>query len=416
MSHWFSHKIGELGRVVTGKTPPSTKPEFFDGDIPFLTPSDMSDTNRDVQAERFVSDAWDAKQRQLLPAGSICVVCIGATIGKVCMTNRPSHTNQQVNSIIPDKGKFDPKFVFYSMRTLGPELRARAAGAATPILNKSAFAEVEISAPSLATQRRIASILGAYDDLIEVNRRRVAILEEMARGLFEEWFVRFRFPGHESVPMVATSEGPLPQGWSRAPLEEVCLSIKSGSTPSRKEPTFWDQGVLDWFTTGELRDGFLFSAKEKVSAQAIKAKKARVFPSGTIFIALYGATIGALGIAEVQCSSNQAALGIVPDGVRMRKWQLFHTLASMKGWFISVGQGAAQQNISKEKVAAARVILPPAGISEKFHVVVAPLWELRSVIEREIACLAASRDLLLPRLISGQLSVEAAERELEAAA
>ncbi|ARO23976.1 type I restriction-modification system HsdS subunit protein [Rhizobium sp. TAL182] len=416
MSEWRTYRIADLGRIVTGKTPPSSQPELFDGNIPFITPSDMGYDDRTISTERFVSTDWDSKKRTLLPASAVCVVCIGATIGKICMTSKPSQTNQQVNSVIVDPDLFDPGFVYYGLQTKAGELMARAAGAATPIINKTAFSEVEIDAPPLETQRRIASILGAYDDLIEVNRRQIAVLEEMARGLFAEWFVRFRFPGYEEVPIFDTPDGPLPEGWTWGTIGEVSRIIKSGSTPSRKEPAYWEDGVLEWFTTGELNNGFLFSANERVSKIAVDANKVRVFPVGTVFIALYGATIGALAIAAVECSSNQAALGIVPDGVRMRRWQLFHTLSHLKDWFISVGQGAAQQNISKEKVSAARVALPPARVSELFDRIVAPLWELRSVVERQNSHLSASRDLLLPRLISGQLSVEQAERELEEAA
>src|SRR6266699_6581356 len=100
------------------------------------------------------------------------------------------------------------------MRVMREQLKSRAAGAATPILNKSAFSAISIDVPPLPIQRRIASVLGAYDDLIEVNRRRIALLEEMTLGLFEEWFVRFRFPGHETVPIAETPDGLLPGGWT----------------------------------------------------------------------------------------------------------------------------------------------------------------------------------------------------------
>ncbi|MBY5541120.1 restriction endonuclease subunit S [Rhizobium leguminosarum] len=308
----------------------------------------------------------------------------------------------------------DPKYCYYLLG--GMDLAKHDVGAANPTLNRNHVHLLRVSVPDVDTQRRIASILGAYDDLIEVNQRRIAVLEKMARGLFEEWFVRFRFPGYGEVPVLDTPDGQLPKGWAWGTIGEVSQIIKSGSTPSRKERTYWEDGVLEWFTTGELNNSFLFSANERVSKIAVDANKVRVFPVGTVFIALYGATIGALGVAAVECSSNQAALGLVPDGVRMRRWQLFHTLAHLKDWFISVGQGAAQQNISKEKVAATRVALPPARISELFDRVAAPLWELRSVVERQNSHLSASRDLLLPRLISGQLSVTHAERELERAA
>jgi type I restriction enzyme S subunit len=166
---------------------------------------------------------------------------------------------------------------------------------------------------------------------------------------------------------------------------------------------------------GELNDKFLLDSNERISQTALSEGKARVFPAGTIFIALYGATIGKLAIASHECSSNQAALGMVPNGTTMGRWQLFHALFRLRDWFFSIGQGAAQQNISKEKVATAPVVVPPKEISQLFDRLVSPFWEMRGNLERQQQKLAAARDLLLPRLISGQLSVEAAAPMLAAA-
>ncbi|MFC5757426.1 restriction endonuclease subunit S [Rhizobium sp. GCM10022189] len=419
-------KSSERHACVAGPFGSSISSKFFTtSGVPVIRGSNLT-----IGLERFVardfvfvSEETAGKfSAQTVCAGDLVFTCWG-TIGQVGLIpkdgpfDRYIISNKQLKLRV-DREVLDPLFAFYFFAA--PDsvryVQDRAIGSAVPGINLGILKSLPVLIPPLSIQQRIVSILSAYDDLIEVNRRQITLLEEMARGLFEEWFVRFRFPGHEEVPILDTPDGPLPKGWTWGTIGEVSKIIKSGSTPSRKERTYWEDGVLEWFTTGELNNGFLFSANERVSKIAVDTNKVRVFPVGTVFIALYGATIGALGIAAVECSSNQAALGLVPDGVRMRRWQLFHTLAHLKEWFISVGQGAAQQNISKEKVAAARVALPPAGISELFDCMAAPLWELRSVVERQNSLLAASRDLLLPRLISGQLSVAQAERELEKAA
>ncbi len=265
----------------------------------------------------------------------------------------------------------------------------------------------------IGKQRRIASILGAYDDLIEVNRRRIAALEEMARRLFEEWFVHFRFPGSDC----ANEAGAIPRGWKEVSIAEVCTGLQAGATPSRKRPEYWEAGTVDWFTTGELQDGFLFSSKEYVSAIAVRARKARLFPAGTIFMAIYGSpTVGRIGIATEECSSNQAALALWPDEQRVGRWFLVHTLIRLRQHFNSMAQGAAQQNISKEKVAATKLVCPPSSLAHEFERRVSPIWELRRVLERQQRTLATSRDLLLPRLVSGTLRIECDERELETVA
>lgn len=266
-------------------------------------------------------------------------------------------------------------------------------------------------------QRRIASILGAYDDLIEVNRRRIAVLEEMARRLFEEWFVHFRFPGHSSFAPQANQVVALPDGWSETSIAEVCTSLQAGGTPSRKQLEYWENGTIDWFTTGELQDCFLLSSKERVSEIAVRERKARLFSAGTIFMAIYGSpTVGRIGIATAVCSSNQAALALWPDERRVGKWFLVHTLIRLRQHFNAISQGAAQQNISKEKVATTKFICPPPSLVHEFERRVSTIWELRRALEHQQSRLAASRDLLLPRLVSGDLHVTSAERELEAVA
>lgn len=414
MTAWHPYKIGQLGRVVTGKTPPSTQPKLFLGEIPFLTPSDMSDDGRDVTTERFVSTDWDPKRRQLLPEGSTCVVCIGATIGKVCMVSRPSHTNQQVNSIVVDTERFDQGFVFYSMRTLGPELRARAAGAATPIINKTAFSEITIWAPPLDTQRRIASILGAYDDLIEVNRRWVELLEEMARGLFEEWFVRFRFPGHESVPLIDTPDGPLPQGWTRGQAKDVIAFDPKTKIPKDDDKPFIPMGHLDTVTSliaspesrtgnsgSKFRNGDTLFARITPCLENGKTGLVRDLPGvngigfgSTEFIVMRGERSGR---AFTYCLSRL-------PGFRD------HARSSMSG-------ATGRQRARTESVATYAMAIPASDdLFDRFESAAWPMLELVGKLGSMNERLATSRDLLLPRLISGQLSVEVVERDLELAA
>src|SRR5439155_6116308 len=129
---------------------------------PFITPSDIPATQKHVRVERHISErGMEAHRRIQLPTKSTCVVCIGATVGKVCMADRPSISNQQINSIIPIKNEFDSDFVYYLSTTLRDSLVAFAGGAATPIINKSAFSSIKLLVPEFAVQRKIAAILSA---------------------------------------------------------------------------------------------------------------------------------------------------------------------------------------------------------------------------------------------------------------
>ena len=219
---WLSLTISELGKVITGKTPSSKNPEFFGDIYPFITPTDMEFDHIRIKTERFLSEQGRIKQSNLLlPKNSICFTCIGATIGKICMTKSESFTNQQINSLVVDHKKNSPYFIYSLLRTLRYEIISIAGGSAIPIVNKTAFSKISISVPPLPTQQKIAGILSAYDDLIENNTRRIEILEEMARMLYREWFVKFRFPGHEAIQFVESELGLIPEGWEVKKLGDI---------------------------------------------------------------------------------------------------------------------------------------------------------------------------------------------------
>jgi type I restriction enzyme S subunit len=228
MKGWGLKRVDELGQVITGKTPSSDYPEEFGIDYPFITPSDIPSTQKYISVERFLSEkGMESHKRILLPKKATCVVCIGATIGKVCTTIIPSFSNQQINAIIANKNN-NHDFVYYLASTLRDALVAFAGGAATPIVNKSAFSSIKVLVPENKIQRKIAAVLSAYDDLIENNNRRIAILEKMAEELYREWFVRLRFPGHEKVKIVKG----VPEGWEVKRIGEICSELRK---PAKKK-------------------------------------------------------------------------------------------------------------------------------------------------------------------------------------
>lgn len=310
-------------------------------------------------------------------------------VGRV-LTDEAVLLNQRVgrfedintDAIIPD-------YLFQALQA--PEIRERLVklgyGAAQPNISPKLIASVEIPLPSLETQRRIASILGAYDDLIEVNRRRIAVLEEMARGLFEEWFVRFRFPGHEAVPILDTQDGPLPEGWN-------------------------------WGTLGDL-----------LSLPYGKALKADARRPGDV------AVIGSSGVVGSHVEALVAGPGIVvgrKGNVGSVIWSATNFWPIDTTYYVDTrlpllyvyqllqrvpfeNSHAAVPGLNRDYALARAVMVAPDALVQRYGAFAEPLMDQVTTLERSNRSLAASRDLLLPRLISGQLSVAEAERELEAA-
>lgn len=306
----------------------------------------------------------------------------------------------------------DARFLYFTVtnQPFTDYLTANAKGAAYPAVDTDTIERAEIFLPPLATQRKIAAILSAYDDLIENNLRRIKILEEMAQNLYREWFVKFRFPGHQNARFIDSPLGRIPEGWEVKSLGEVCTQMQSGGTPSRKNSEFWDGGEIDWYKTMELWDKFLFSSNEKITGDGLKGSSARLYEPGTILMAIYGSpTVGRLGILTRRAACNQAAIGMLANPVLVSQQFLFYVLYELRGHFNSIAQGAAQQNISKAKVAETQCVLPPMNLIEYFTNHVVPIWGLLENFQKKNNHLRRTRDLLLPRLISGEMDVSELE-------
>ena len=183
---WKQIKVGDIGTIVTGKTPLTKKAEYWGGSIPFITPKDLQRTKHVFDTERFITDMGLESMRGCkLPSGAVCVSCIG-NIGYVAMTNQNSISNQQIDSIIVSEN-YDPNFVYYLMKSLWPFFKNYEGQSTTlSILNKTQFSKIEIAAPDLSVQKRIASILSSLDDKIELNNKMNENLEQQAQALFDK--------------------------------------------------------------------------------------------------------------------------------------------------------------------------------------------------------------------------------------
>ncbi|MEM9823970.1 MAG: restriction endonuclease subunit S, partial [Bacteroidota bacterium] len=196
---WKVVKIGDLGRVVTGNTPPKKDPSNYGGKYPFIKPTDMEKDRRYVFEwdETYSEKAFGKYKRSYIPPKATGVVTIGTVGEKLFQAHRHCFTNQSVNVVIPNE-EYDEDFIFYLLKINLPKVENANPGTASGRhhVSKSNFCAIRVNVPeSKTTQRKIATILSAYDDLIENNLRRIQLLEEKARLTYEEWFVRLRFPG-----------------------------------------------------------------------------------------------------------------------------------------------------------------------------------------------------------------------------
>ena len=322
------------------------------------------------------------------------------------MTSKPSITNHQINSVVVNEHKYDPFFIYHLMTTLRDELIANAGGAATPIINKSAFSEIEVNVPPLPVQKRIAGILSAYDDLIENCQRRIKILETMARSLYREWFVNFRFPGHENIPFVPSPLGNIPQGWEVKTVAES-FEIIGGGTPSRKQVKYWDGGTIQWFSPSDLTGAgsmFMDDSRDHITGLGLAKSSARLFPAGSALLTSR-ATIGAIAINTYEACTNQGFITCLPND-RVPLFFLFQWLTENVPTFQRMASGATFKEISRGVFKTILFLHPPAKLVRSFEDAASSMAEQTLAIQRQIKNLRRTRDLLLPRLLSGQVNIE----------
>lgn len=331
------------------------------------------------------------------------VMCEGGEPGRCAIWKdyQPRMMIQKaLHRIRPQEG-LDNRFLFYTFLHKGKTggFSTLFTGSTIKHLPREKLAKVEVDIPPVPTQQRIASILSAYDDLIENNRRRIQLLEKAARLLYKEWFVHLRFPGHEHTKI----HNGLPEGWNKGVVSDF-YSTASGGTPSRKNPDFYT-GVVPWVKTQELIGGFILSTEERITEEAIKLSSAKILPRHTVLVAMYGATIGQTSILSVPATTNQACCAVIPAAPGTTYMHAYLFFNHFKTDLVGLGQGAAQKNISQQVIKAFKMVLPTKGLLDTFSESVSPLFDQIETLQRTNIILTKARDLLLPRLMNGEVTV-----------
>lgn len=377
--------LGELGRIVTGKTPKTDITDYWGGHVPFITPTDIIgyDSFYQSETERYVSAEGVKKQKAtLLPPNSICFSCI-ASIGKSCLTHVYSITNQQINSIIPNEEN-DYRYLLYLLRYNLPYIQmvGGGSGSGTPIISKNKFAKFKfLVEDNLDVQHRIASILSTYDTLIENNTKRIRLLEKMAENLYKEWFVRFRFPGHENVEM----ENGLPKGWKRGSLSDVC-EFKRGKNITSSE---MQEGNVPVISAGLEPSGYH-------SCSNVRGVNVTMSSSGANagYIAIHYSDIWAADCSYIEESTT----GNI--------YYVYELLNNIRTVINNFQRGAAQPHVYPKDVNRIKLILPSENLMQKANGRLEIMHKEIYNLQKQNSLLARQRDLLLPRLMSGKLEVK----------
>ena len=401
----YKKHVSDLGKVITGKTPRTSILENYGGKIPFLTPSDnLSEKFSPTTSKTLTKIGLNEVKNCLLPSKSICVSCIGSDLGKVVLTKKPTVTNQQFNSIVPNEEN-DADFIYYLMTVVGKHLNYLSkTSTAVPIINKSTFANYEIEIPNIKEQKRIGEILSSLDDKIELNRRINDNLEQQAQALFKSWFVDFE-PFKEGK-FVDSELGMIPESW-RVCSAETIFKINIGKTPPRKEQQWFtniNNGNVKWVSISDLGSNEIFieDSKEYLTKEAIAKFNIIVVPEDTILVS-FKLTVGRVGISNCELTTNEAVARFYLPKSYFREY----TYLSLKNYnYARLGSTSSIATAVNSKIIKnMKLLIPPVTIISEFSKRINPLFNAIRIYENEIRNLSKIRNTLLPKLMFGELKI-----------
>lgn len=410
MSRWEERRLEEIAEVVSGGTPATNIPEYWNGSIGWITPADLSDFNcRYIEkgSRNITQSGLTNSSACLLPKNTV-LLSSRAPIGYVAIANTELSTNQGFKNLICNDKIIDYRFIYYWLKQNTDVLKSFATGATFPELSASTLKKIKISFPDLPTQKRIADILSSYDDLIENNNRRIQLLEQTAQELYKEWFVRFRFPGHEKVKF----ENGLPEGWEYIRFGKA-IEIIDGDRGVNypKQEDFYSEGDCLFLNAGNVTaKGFDFSncsyiTKEKdaiLRKGKLQYNDVVLTTRGTVGnVAFYNET---MTFAEMRINSGMVILRnldiVSPEyiytALRQERLQKIMNLYS---------SGSAQPQLPIKDMKRMKILKSDAKTMELFSEISASIYKQISLLIMKNQNITAQRDLLLPRLMSGKLEV-----------
>jgi type I restriction enzyme S subunit len=392
--------LSEIGSVGRGKSKhrPRNAPELYGGSFPFIQTGNVKHSNFYITNYTQTYSDKGLAQSKLWPPGTLCIT-IAANIADTAILTFPACFPDSIIGFIPKRGIADVKFVKYCLDTYKQQMQLISQGTTQDNLSLEKLLSIRLMIPTFATQQKIAAVLSAYDDLIENNKRRIALLEKMAEEIYREWFVRMRFPGHEK----AKFEKGVPEGWEQKPSNEV-LDVLSGGTPKTDVPAYWD-GHIPFFTPKDAADNFyVLNTEKNITEKGLRTCNSRLYKKDTIFITARG-TVGKLVLANRDMAMNQSCYALLPKSGR-DVYFYFVAIKTAISYIKGVSKSGVFDNIIVDTFKVVPILMPTDELVKRFNELIRPLFQQTATLLQENEILVETRNRLLPRLISGKLSVE----------
>lgn len=377
-AEWKPVKLDELGFVGRGKSRhrPRNAAFLYGGHYPFFQTGDIkaADFHLTEYTQTYSEDGLE--QSKLWKPGTLCIT-IAANIAENAILGIEGCFPDSVVGFVADRDKADVRFIKYCMDTLKMRMQGVSQGAAQDNLSVEKLLTFDFRVPPLPVQRQIADILSAYDELIENSQRRIRLLEAIARAIYREWFVHFRFPGHVKKPPVASLVGDTPKGWELKKLGDT-LTLNYGKALKKEDrcdgqfPVFGSSGIVGYHDASLVNGpGIIVGRKGNVGS---------VFWCDEDFFVIDTAYF-------------------VTSSLPLRF--LFYVLPRLN----FINSDAAVPGLSRNQAYTLEILVPPVALLTKFCELADTFERQASALQRQIQILRRTRDLLLPRLLSGLVNL-----------
>jgi type I restriction enzyme S subunit len=416
MSEWKEYILSDIMDIIGGGTPKTSKPDYWGGNIPWLSVVDFGNENKFVEkTEKNITElGLKNSSTKILRNGQIIFSARG-TVGELAVIKGDMAFNQSCYGLSAKESICNNEYLYYLLKCKIVELKRNAHGAVFDTITRTTFDTISAIVPDLSTQTAIAEILSSLDDKIELNNKINQELENLAQTLFKQWFIDFEFPNENGEPykssggeMVDSELGEIPKGWEVVTIDDVTETVTKGTTPTTIGGRFTEKGI-NFIKVESLTESgaFIKSKFAHIDDETNLLLKRSVIKKGDVLFSIAG-TIGRVAVVTneiLPANTNQAIAIIRPNKISSYFLKILMQSSLIQNDTQSNIVQAVQANLSLGIIKLTKFILPPNNILSKIDIQLNNIYGNINHLANENENLTTLRDTLLPKLISGELEI-----------
>jgi type I restriction enzyme, S subunit len=407
LNEWRNCTLGEIASgFVSGGTPSTRNEALWKGDVPWITSKWIKSPLFLSTGEKFISlDAVRCSATSIVPKNSL-IFATRVGVGKVAINSLDLAINQDLAGISVDGEQYDLRFLAYQLRSerIQKEIASHKRGATIQGITRDNLKGLALELPPLPEQQKIADVLGVVQRAMEQQERLLALTAELKKTLLHQLFTQ----GLCHEPQKQTDIGPVPESWEVVKVG-VAAKIQSGGTPARDTSENWEGGTIPWVKTGEIDYCVIRDTEEKITPAGLASSAARLFPAGTLLMAMYGqgVTRGRVALLGIDATTNQACASITPhDEAKVSSRFLYHWFEYHYENLRKLGHGANQRNMNAALIRGFPLAYPPPSEQAQIVSSLSALDAKRDHHQSKHATLTALFRTLLHQLMTAQIRVD----------